>query len=289
MYIACKITKVPMIWNVWSEPAGKVAWVLHRLGLVLADTINLEYVDQGKKLFGDLASRPTFKNKIIPLYTGVTDFESSLGTDIRKELKLSDENILLVMASSIVPGKGQLDLLIAMKTIIQKFPNIHLLIAGAVVEGHSQSLKYFNELKRFVDKNHITNHIHFLGWRSDVRDILESSDIYVSSSYSESFPDAVREAMSMSKPIVVTNTGGTFELVKIGKNGYLFEPGDTTSLIDHLIKIIIDPQLRDSMGKEGKKIIDRNFSTKIYAKNFEMMVLNLINNRFNNKLEKVNF
>ena len=80
----------------------------------------------------------------------------------------------------------------------------------------------------------------------------------------------------------VTNTGGTFELVKIGKNGYLFEPGDTTSLIDHLIKIIIDPQLRDSMGKEGKKIIDRNFSTKIYAKNFEMMVLNLINNRFNN-------
>ena len=282
MFIACKISKVPMIWNVWSEPTGKVAWVLHRLGLVLADTINLEYTDQGKKIFGNLVNRRIFNTKIIPLYTGVTDFESSSGTDIRNELKLSDEHILLVMASSIVPGKGQLDLLIAIETLVKEFPNIHLLIAGETVSGHSQSVNYYNKLERFVKNKKLTNYVHFLGWRSDVRDILDDSDIYVSSSYSESFPDAVREAMSMSKPVVVTDTGGTFELVDIGNNGYLFQPGDTTSLTNYLRKIILDPDLRTYMGKEGKKIIDKNFSTKVYAKKFEIMALNSINIRFDN-------
>ena len=73
--------------------------------------------------------------------------------------------------------------------------------------------------------NNLNNLVHFIGWRSDIRDLYQQSDIYISTSYSESFPDAVREAMLFGKPVVVTNVGGTSELVKVGVSGFLFEPG----------------------------------------------------------------
>ena len=115
IYPSCKSINAKIIWNIWSEPKGLIAWLLHRIGLILADKINLEYENQGKKIFGILNHIAFFKRKIIPLYTGVSDFEEFQGTDLRKELNLKDEEIILTMASNIVPGKGQLDLIKCIK------------------------------------------------------------------------------------------------------------------------------------------------------------------------------
>ena len=81
--------------------------------------------------------------------------------------------------------------------------------------------------------------------------------------------------MLFGKPVVVTNVGGTFELVKVGVSGFLFEPGDIESLVQYIKQLIQKPKLRESMGKEGKLIIEKHFSTKAYAKNFENMILNI--------------
>ena len=275
VYAAGKISGCKIIWNIWSEPKGKVAWVLHRLGLILADVVNLEYESQAQKLFGGLANSHLFKNKIVPLYTGVTDFEELSGSNIRAELNLSSADILILMAGNISPLKGQLDLIFAMETLVNEFPNIHLLLPGRPLETHPDSIAYDARLKSYVSEKKLSRNVHFLGWRSDIPDILQAADIYVSSSYSESFPDSVREAMSASKPIVVTNVGGTFELVKEGRNGFLFEPGDIHSLVGYLSRLIQDQKLRASMGTEGKRIIVENFSTELYARNFEDMVLTL--------------
>ena len=234
----------------------------------------MEYSGQGKKLFGGMENYQVFKRKIIPIYTGVTDFEKSTGTDIRKELCLTSKNIILVMASNIVPAKGQLDLIYAMEKLVNEFPHLHLLLAGTFVEHHADSMIYFDNLRKYVAQNKLSNYVHFLGWRSDIQDIIQASDIYVSSSYGESFPVTVREAMLASKSVVVTNVGGTFELVNSGKNGYLFEPGDVHSLVEYIRELILDPNLRMSMGAEGNRIINERFSTKVYVRNFENMVLN---------------
>ena len=276
LYAACKIVKAAVVWNIWSEPKGKVVWILHRLALLLADEINLEYESQGPKIFGRLANFGVFKRKITTLYTGVTDFDPSTDTDIRAERSLSSDDTLIIMASNIVPGKGQLDLVMALEILAKEFPKLHLLIAGTPVEGHSESLHYHKKLEEYISQKKMSNCVHLLGWRSDIRDIFQASDIYVSTSYSESFPDSVREAMLVSKPVVVTDVGGTFELVNVGKSGYLFDPGDVETLIEYLRKLILAKELRVSMGIEGKRIIDERFSTEVYVRNFEKMVLNLV-------------
>ena len=275
VYVASKLSGCKIIWNIWSEPKGKIAWLLHRLGLLLADVINIEYYTQGQKLFGNLANYGFFKRKIVPLYTGVSDFESLSGSNIREELNLSSTDILIIMASTISSLKGQIDLLKAMDILVKTNSNIHLLLAGKPLETHPDSMAYYSSLKQYTNENKLSHNVHFLGWRTDIRDIFQSVDIYISGSYSESFPDAVREAMLFGKSVVVTNVGGTFELVKVGVSGFLFEPGDIESLVQHIKQLIQNPRFRESMGKEGKLIIEKRFSTKAYAKNFEDMVLNI--------------
>ena len=276
LYIACRVTKTKIIWNIWSEDKGKIAWIVHRMGLVLADQINLEYSGQGKKIFGKLAELSFFKQKITPLYTGVSDFEKIIGTDIRKELSLPSDAVLIIMASSILFGKGQKDLIKCMEYIAKEIDDVYLLIAGTPVDSSPASIKYFQEIHNYVTVNNLNNLVHFIGWRSDIRDILEKSDIYVSTSYTESFPVAVREAMLASLPVIVTDVGGTCELVDINENGYLFKPGDLESLTDYLRILIDNSSLRKTMGLKGKTIIDTRFSTEIYVREFENMLKQLV-------------
>jgi len=275
VFPASKLSRCKVIMNTFSEPKGKAAFLLHRLSLFLADVINLEYRGQRQKLFGVLANINLFRKKIIPLYTGVTDFEQSSGSNIHDELSLSSTDILIIMASNITPLKGQLDLLKAMNKLLNNFPNIHLLIAGRAVETDPVALDYDSRLKQYTKKEKLTHNVHFLGWRTDIPDLLQAADIYVSTSYSDSLPEAPRDAMSYGKPVVATNIGGTSDLVTMNISGFLFEPGDVDSLVKFLSRLIHDPRLRASMGAEGKRIIDERFSTKVYVRNFEDMVLGL--------------
>ncbi len=272
IYPSCKSINAKIIWNIWSEPKGLIAWLLHRLGLILADKINLEYENQGKKIFGVLNNIKIFKKKIIPLYTGVSDFEEFKGTDIRKELNIKDEEIILTMASNIVSGKGQLDLIKCVKNLRQEFSSLNLVLAGTYVSSSKNSKEYYDYIKTYIKQNSLENYIHLLGWRNDTRDIFKNSDIYVSSSYSESFPVAVREAMREGLPIVVTDVGGTRELINNNKNGFLFTPGDLISLQNHLRVLLSNNTKRYEMGIESKKIIESKFSTKAYAQNFSRMI-----------------
>jgi glycosyltransferase involved in cell wall biosynthesis len=276
LYITGRSIKAKMIWNVWSEPKGRVAWVAHRIGLLLADRINLEYSAQGEKIFGALVERSLFKNKIVPLYTGVSDFEEISGGDIRKELSLRLDSTLIIMASNIVPGKGQLDLIRSMEQVAVKSDHVHLLIAGTPVDSSPSSMRYHQEIKDYVKSNQLGKCVHFIGWRSDIRDVLEASNIYVSTSYTESFPDAVREAMLASLPVIVTDVGGTSELVDVGENGYLFKPGDLQALTYYIRMLINNADLRETMGSKSKTIIDTRFSTEVYARNFEYMLRDLV-------------
>tara|TARA_B110000196_G_scaffold319262_1_gene336810 strand:- start:1043 stop:2248 length:1206 start_codon:yes stop_codon:yes gene_type:complete len=276
LYFAAKKMNAKIIWNIWSEPEGKVAWILSRFGLVFADLINLEYGNQGNKIFGVLSKIRIFKKKLVPLYTGVSDFEIFLGTNIRQELSLPTNSLLIIMASSILPGKGQLDLIKSLQSLGEDFSNVHLILAGTPVESSVDSKEYYEKISGYVKDNYLSDKVHFIGWRDDIRDILSASNIYVSTSYSESFPDAVREAMLASLPIIVTDVGGTSELVDVNKNGYLFEPGDISKLTEYLKVLIEDKDLQKQMGQEGKRIIDIKFSTKVYAEDFEKMVNKLI-------------
>jgi glycosyltransferase involved in cell wall biosynthesis len=79
--------------------------------------------------------------------------------------------------------------------------------------------------------------IVFLGHRDDVPAILASSAASVVCSESEAFPYAAIESLAVGTPVVSTDCGGPAEIIRTGRNGFLFTVGDTQSLQRLLVAV----------------------------------------------------
>ncbi|TVZ55384.1 glycosyltransferase involved in cell wall biosynthesis [Lutibacter sp. Hel_I_33_5] len=124
---------------------------------------------------------------------------------------------------------------------------IHYLLIGKNTDA--------NDLISIAKKSPIANKIHILGVRSDVISLLKSTDIYVQTSLSEGFGRAISEAMSVAKPIVMTDAGGCTEL--IDKESGIIVPVKNPQKIAKAISYLSDNKSnRKEMGKKAKERIN---------------------------------
>jgi glycosyltransferase involved in cell wall biosynthesis len=87
-----------------------------------------------------------------------------------------------------------------------------------------------------------------------VEEFLRAIDVFVlSSTEAEAFPRAVLEAMACAKPVVAADTGGTREAVDEGRTGFVVPPRAPAALSARLRTLLRDPDLRDRMGRCGRR------------------------------------
>ena len=82
----------------------------------------------------------------------------------------------------------------------------------------------------------------------------------LSSSDNEGCSNFLLEAMGMAKPVVATDVGGNRELVNSGENGYLVPIGDARGLTSAIERLLQDPPVRTTMGRQGQQTIATRFS-----------------------------
>jgi glycosyltransferase involved in cell wall biosynthesis len=93
---------------------------------------------------------------------------------------------------------------------------------------------------------------------SDVRQALGKTDIFVSSSLSEGFPNVLAEAMAMGVPCVATNAGDA--AIIVGNAGEIVPIGDSGALADAIVKLAkLTPEKRQELGIAARKHIVENF------------------------------
>lgn len=95
--------------------------------------------------------------------------------------------------------------------------------------------------------------VTFLGARADVAQALADADVFVLSSRWEGLPFAVIEAMMVGLPVVASRVGGVEEAVVDGLTGFLVPPEDEAALAAALTRLLRDPDLREAMGREGRR------------------------------------
>ena len=118
-----------------------------------------------------------------------------------------------------------------------------------VVEGSQleDSIELANKLG-------VSDRAEFLGNRNDVADILADSNIGILTTHYEGLPISLIEKLRAGLPIIATDVGGIGELVKDSSNGYLIARDDTVSLVKHIQSLIDNPAMRESMGRESRRI-----------------------------------
>jgi glycosyltransferase involved in cell wall biosynthesis len=119
----------------------------------------------------------------------------------------------------------------------------------------------FQEIAATILERGLTERIHLLGERSDVPDVLASTDVFVLSSRSEGFPVSILEAMAAGLPVVATDVGGVAESVVDGETGLLVPPGDPGALAAALECLLTDSGLRRRLGTAGRERARRHFDT----------------------------
>lgn len=150
--------------------------------------------------------------------------------------------------------KGIQFLIKAMPNIIREIKNVKLEIVG---DGPLKK-----ELMKLAKNMFLEEYITFRGYipRSELQKIYADCDVYVQPSLSEAFPSAVREAMAIGRPVVVTRVGYAEEVIKNGKNGYLVPPGNSEALSQAIIRLLTNEKLRIEMGMKAKRYVENKLS-----------------------------
>ena len=107
-------------------------------------------------------------------------------------------------------------------------------------------------------------YIKWLGYRTDVKELLQQSHIVAFPSYyMEGLPKSLIEACAIGRPIITTQSIGCKDTVDDGVNGFLIPPKDVYALTDKLKILIDDAELRQKMGKAGRQKAEKEFSLDV--------------------------
>ncbi len=109
----------------------------------------------------------------------------------------------------------------------------------------------------------IADAVLFIPGQADVADWLRSIDVYINSSRSESFPNALLEAMACGCCVIGSAVGGIPELVSHEENGLVFPVNDQEALADAIKKVATDEQLRRRLAAAAALTAREKFSMQV--------------------------
>lgn len=165
--------------------------------------------------------------------------------------KIRNPYTYIIMVARFSEQKDQLTLIKAMK---KTSSDTRLLLVG---EGH---LIDFH--KEYVQENDLDEKIEFLGFRSDVPELLKTSDIVVLSSNYEGFGLAAVEGMAAGKPVIISNVEGLNKVMD--DRDLQFNVGDSSELANIINKLINDKSFYNSKVEYSLEK-SQNFSLERYV------------------------
>ncbi len=153
------------------------------------------------------------------------------------------------------PVKNHPMFLRSAQRVLQKFPDAHFVLAG---EGDLQESLQSLAAELKIDKN-----THLIGRCTQIPELLSISFAGVLSSTAEGFSNSILEYMFAELPVVATDVGGAGEAIIENITGFLVESNDDEALANCLIELLQDTEKARDMGKQGRKIVERQFSSEV--------------------------
>ncbi|GAB61614.1 MAG: glycosyltransferase family 1 protein [Candidatus Jettenia sp.] len=184
---------------------------------------------------------PFLEEKCITIHNGIDidEFKDDVSEDekkaLRASLKIEDDELLVGTVAGFRPEKGHEYILRALKLLLNSGVKIKLILIG---DGERR-----NYLQSLAHELGIWRNVIWLGLQKEPKKYISIFDIFLMASYRvETFSNAIIEALSMSKPVIATDVGGTSEMVKDGVNGFLVRPKNPEDISEKITYFIKNPQ-----------------------------------------------
>lgn len=196
-----------------------------------------------------------------------------LGLELQRYLNLNTDSSCKVRDYSsvgiigrLVPIKNHRMFLDAAKKLIDGFglkQKTKFLIVG---DGPLRQ-----KLESYAEGLDIKENVIFTGWIKDLTRIYSELDIVALTSLNEGTPVALIEAQAAARPCIATRVGGVADVVEDGISGFLVPSQDIDKFIKCIIKLLNNPDLRQTMGKCGRDRVKNRFDKSQLLKSIEAL------------------
>ncbi len=200
----------------------------------------------------------TVKKRFIPddrvhlLYSGISldgipQIDAERRNAVRQEYGIEPGTFLFGVVSRLESHKGHADLLRAFVDLKEKMPHARLWVLG---DGN-----YRPELEALCESLALEPYVTFLGYHADIWPLIQALDVQVFPSHREGTPNTLYEAMAVGNAVVASTADGQGEILTHEQDALMYGPGDVQSLVEHMVRLERDPELRSSLRAAAKQRI----------------------------------
>ena len=200
----------------------------------------------------DLRTQVRHPENVVAIYKGHSlDWYKESPADLT-EFGIPENAFVVVSVANNRPRKGVPTLIEAAGKLPTDLP-VWWLFVGSGMDSP--------EIQELVNKNPCKDRIVLAGHRKDAPAIVAACQVSVLASLKrEGLPKTVIEAMAYGVAPVVSDTGGSAELVVDGESGIIVQPGDARAIAEAVERLYRDEPLRKRMGAAARTRIDSHFN-----------------------------
>lgn len=187
----------------------------------------------------------------------------------REELGFCETDVVVGKIARLFHLKGHQYVIEAAEKIVPKIPNVRFLFLGdGILRGHYEKI--------IAEKN-LQKHFVFTGLVAPERiaAMISAMDIVVHTSLREGLARVLPQALLSEKPVVSFDIDGAREVVIPGETGFLVPPESVPELVESILKLAEDGELRNRYGKEGRRRFARCFDHRLMTDRIREIYTNL--------------
>ncbi len=250
--VAAKLARVPVIQHIRGIVPSTYAPFCHWTAKVICISEDIK-----KRLIQDKIN----PDKVVRIYNALDPEEFRPEKDpeaVRSELGLKGSEPVVAMFGNIQRWKGQETVIKACQRLRQQYPSLACVLFGETIEHD-----YARELRELAISRGMNGHVKFAGYRNDVADCMNASDIIVHASIQpEPFGRVIIEAMCLGKPVIAADDGAVPEIVEDGISGLLYEPGNDKQLGKQIDFLLSHPTDAARMGQNAASRAREHFDIR---------------------------
>lgn len=171
--------------------------------------------------------------------------DDTLKNYLNKEFKLPDDSVKLLSVGELIPRKNHEVIIQALAKLDN--PKVFYFIAG---DGELKS-----ELINLIKTLNLDKNVFLLGYRTDISQLCNSSDIFVMPSIHEGLSVALMEAMGCGKPVIASRIRGNVDLIEQGKGGYLCNTNEIDMYARAVEKLVLSPDKCKQFGEYNQSVV----------------------------------
>ena len=204
--------------------------------------------------------------KRTPVYDGIELDRLDLTADgaaFRRRHGIAPAAFVVGLVGLLIPWKGQRLMLEAGRILLQRIPDLQLVLVGGTPD---ECVEYEAELRALAGQPQFGGRVVFTGHVSDMAAAYNGLDVVVSASTSpEPLGTVVIESLALARPLVAPDHGGAVEMVEQGRTGLLFHAGDAQSLAEAILALHADPALGKRLGAAARQHALQTFAVRTHA------------------------